>query len=90
MISEVLRSRMGYDGIVVTDAMNMGAISQQYDSAEAAVLALQAGVDLILMPVDFHSAFEGVLAALETGELTGERIDESVRRILRVKESVSR
>ena len=90
MISEVLRSRMGYDGIVITDAMNMGAISQQYDSAEAAVLALQAGVDLILMPVDFHNACEGVLAALETGELTGERIDESVRRILRVKESVSR
>lgn len=85
MITDVLRGRMGYDGIVVTDAMNMGAVSQHYDSAEAAVRALQAGVDLILMPADFHSAYEGVLASVKTGELTEERIEESVRRILRVK-----
>lgn len=85
MITDVLRGRMGYDGIVVTDAMNMGAIRQQYSSGEASVLAIQAGVDLILMPADFHSAFEGVLDALEAGTLTEERIDESVRRILRVK-----
>ncbi len=85
MITDVLREQMGSDGIVVTDAMNMGAVSQQYDPAEAAVLALQAGVDLILMPADFHSAFEGVLDALEAGTLTEERIDESVHRILRVK-----
>lgn len=85
MITDVLRGRYGYDGIVVTDAMNMGAIRQQYGSAEAAVLALQAGVDLILMPSDFVSAYEGVLAALDAGELSEERIDESVRRILRVK-----
>ncbi len=81
MITDVLRGRMGYDGIVVTDAMNMGAIRQQYSSGEASVLAIQAGVDLILMPADFHSAFEGVLDALEAGTLTEERIDESVRRI---------
>lgn len=85
MITDVLRETMGYDEIVVTDAMNMGAIRQQYSSGEASVLALQAGVDLLLMPADFHSAFEGVLDALETGILTENRIDESVRRILRVK-----
>ncbi len=85
MITEVLREKLGYEGIVVTDAMNMGAVSQQYDSAEASVLALQAGVDLILMPADFLGAFQGVLDALETGELSTERVDESVRRILRVK-----
>lgn len=85
MITEILRTEMGYDGIVVTDAMNMDAVSRQYRSAEASVLALQAGVDLILMPADFQDACEGVLAALETGALTEERIDESVRRILRVK-----
>ncbi len=88
MITDVLRERMGYDGIVVTDAMNMGAVSQHYDSAEAAVRALQAGVDLILMPADFHSAYEGVLDAIEAGKLTEERIDESVKRILRVKNTV--
>lgn len=88
MITDVLREKMGYDGIVVTDAMNMGAVCQRYDSAEAAVLALQAGVDLILMPEDFRSAYEGVLAAVETGELTENRIEESVRRILYVKNTV--
>lgn len=88
MITDVLREKMGYDGIVITDAMNMGAVCQRYDSAEAAVLALQAGVDLILMPEDFRSAYEGVLAAVETGELTENRIEESVRRILYVKNTV--
>lgn len=85
MITDVLRGTMGYDGIVTTDAMNMGAIRKQYSPAQASVLALQAGVDLILMPEDFSAAYEGVLAALETGELTEARIEESVRRILRVK-----
>lgn len=85
MITEVLREKLGFNGVVVTDAMNMGAISQQYSSAEASVLALQAGVDLLLMPADFHSAYEGVLNALETGVLTETEIEESVKRILRVK-----
>ncbi len=85
MITDILRGRLGYEGVVVTDAMNMGAISQQYDSGSAAVLSLQAGVDLVLMPANFESAYEGVLSALESGELTEERVEESVRRILRVK-----
>lgn len=85
MITDVLRRELGFDGIIVTDALNMGAISQQYTSDEAAVRALKAGVDLLLMPADFKSAYEGVLAAVEEGELSEERIDESVRRILRVK-----
>lgn len=85
VIQELLREEMGFDGIVVTDAMNMGAVSQQYSSAEAAVRALQAGNDMILMPADFHGAYQGVLGAVARGELTEERIDEAVRRILRVK-----
>lgn len=58
-----------YDGIVVTDAMNMGAIVEQYTSDEAAVAAVEAGVDIILMPVDFKRAVEGVLAAVESGAI---------------------
>ncbi len=85
MVTEVLREQMGYDGIVVTDAMNMGAISRQYNSSQAAVLALKAGVDLILMPADFKSAYQGVISAVQSGELTEARVDESVRRILRAK-----
>lgn len=85
MITEVLRGDLGYDGIVVTDAMNMGAIVGQYASDEAAVAAVGAGVDIILMPADFKRAVEGVLAAVESGAIPLECIDESVRRILIAK-----
>lgn len=85
MVNRVLRSDMGYDGIVITDAMNMGAITYHYSSKEAAVKALQAGVDIILMPQDFHEAYEGVLEAIEKESLSLERIDESVSRIIKLK-----
>lgn len=85
VITELLREDMGYDGLVVTDALNMGAIVQQYSSAQAAVMTLQAGADLILMPKDFLAAYEGVLQAVEDGTLSEERIDRSLERILRVK-----
>ena len=85
VITGLLREEMGFDGIVITDALNMGAIAQQYSSAEAAILALKAGNDILLMPADFKSAYQGVLDAVARGELTTERIDESVRRILRIK-----
>ena len=63
----------------------MGAITQAYTSGEAAVAALQAGVDLLLMPDDFHAAYDGVLAAVQDGTLSQARIDESVLRILNAK-----
>ena len=88
MVSEVLRDQLGYDGIVITDALNMGAIAEKYSSSEAAVRALSAGVDMLLMPADFESAYNGVLQAVEDGTLSEARIDDSVRRILRVKLSV--
>lgn len=85
MITKVLREKMGYDGLVITDAMNMGAIVQQYSSAEAAVKTIQAGTDLILMPADFQSAYEGVIQAVQNGSISEERIDQSLTRILSVK-----
>lgn len=85
MIQNVLREQMGYDGIVITDAMNMGAISDSYGSTDAAVLAINAGADIVLMPKDFVSAYQGVLNAVENGTISTDRIDESVRRILRLK-----
>ena len=85
MITEVLREQMGYDGIVITDAMNMGAIVQSYSSAEAAIRTIQAGSDIVLMPADFNSAYQGVMQAIESGSIPTDRIDESVRRILKVK-----
>lgn len=88
MIDQILRETMGYDGIVVTDAMNMGAIAQHFSASEAAVRALLAGADMILMPQDFYAAYQGVLEAVKRGDLSEERIDESVRRILDVKLSL--
>lgn len=85
LVTDLLREDMGFDGLVITDALNMGAITEQYSSGEAAVAALNAGVDMLLMPADFQAAYDGVMAALENGELTEERIDESVRRILEIK-----
>lgn len=85
MITGYLREELGYDGIVITDAMRMGAIVNYYDPAQAVVMVLQAGGDMILMPEDFISARQAVLDAVSNNVLTEERIDESLRRIYRVK-----
>lgn len=85
IIKGLLRKELGYEGIVITDAMNMGAIIQQYSSAEAAVKAIQAGADIVLMPANFREAYTGVLNAVEEGILTEERLNESVARIIRTK-----
>ena len=85
VVTEMLREDLGFDGIVITDAMNMGAIADNYTSAEAAVQAVQAGVDMILMPQDFEDAYQGILSAVNSGTISEDRIDESVRRILEVK-----
>lgn len=85
LVTDLLREDMGFDGLVITDDLNMGAITEQYSSGEAAVAALNAGVDMLLMPADFQAAYDGVMAALENGELTEKRIDESVKRILEIK-----
>ena len=85
LITGVLREKLGFDGVVVTDALNMGAIQNLYSSGEAAVAAVEAGVDLLLMPADFNAAYEAVLAAVKDGTITQERLDLSVRRIGRMK-----
>lgn len=85
VVTDILRGELGFKGLVITDALNMGAISGSYESAEAAVRALEAGCDLLLMPEDFQTAFQGVLDGVNSGRITEERIDESVKRILEVK-----
>ena len=65
--------------------MNMGAISEYYESDQAAVLALRAGCDMILMPEDFEKAYNGVLQAVQDGTISEERINDSLRRIYRIK-----
>lgn len=89
MISSLLRGELAYDGIVLTDALNMGAITETYTSSQAAVGTILAGSDMILMPADFKSAYEGVLHAVREGTITEERLNESLTRILRVKLLIS-
>ena len=83
ILTELLREQMGFQGVILTDALNMSAITQQFDDGEAAVCAIEAGADILLMPRDFQVA--GVEQALETGRLSEERINESLRRILGLK-----
>jgi len=85
MITDILRGQLGYQGIVITDAMNMAAVTDYYTADQAAVMALQAGADMILMPENFETAYQGVLDAVNNGTLTEDRINESLRRIYRVK-----
>lgn len=85
VVQELLREKLGYQGIIVTDSLAMGAIADRYTSAEAAVAALKAGCDIPLMPENFSEAYQGVLDAVAAGDLTEERINESVTRILTAK-----
>ncbi len=85
LVTELLRNTLHFQNIVITDAQNMGSIAQNYTSAEAAVAALRAGVDMVLMPQDLQEAYDGVSKAIADGVLTEDRIDRSVLRILNVK-----
>lgn len=85
VVTGMLRNDLGYENIIITDAMNMGAIVENYGANDACVRAIQAGTDMLLMPQDPLGAYEAVLAAVQSGELTEKRINESVLRILRVK-----
>lgn len=87
MINEVLRNQLGFKGVVITDSLSMGAISQNFSSDKAVILAIQAGVDILLMPKDFHTAYIGILNALTNGEISETRIDESLTRILYLKKT---
>lgn len=86
VVQGMLRDSLGYTGIIVTDSLSMGAITDYYTPAEAAVAALKAGCDIPLMPERFDEAYQGVLNAVQAGELTEERIDESLIRILAAKQ----
>lgn len=85
VITNLLRGELGYDGIVITDALNMGAITEEFSCGEAAVAAIKAGVDILLMPQDIAEAHDAVLNAVERGDISESQIDESVGRIISVK-----
>ena len=85
MVTDVLRKDFGYTGLIITDGMEMKAITDNYTTEEATVKAIQAGVDIILKPEDFHASVAAILKAVEDGTITEERINESVLRIIKKK-----
>lgn len=88
ILQEKLRGELGYKGIIITDSMGMGAITQEYSPEEAAIRALEAGCDIILDPADYVSAFEAVVSAVESGRLTMAQIDERVSKVLALKKRI--
>lgn len=88
VVTNWLRGELGFEGIIISDSQSMGAITNTYTSDEAAIMAVKAGVDVILMPYDLRTAVDGLKNAVNTGKLPLERINESVLRILEKKEEM--
>lgn len=84
ILTGLLREKMGYDGLIITDALNMEGVQQDLDEP-LSVKAVKAGVDQMLMPPDMDAAYNAVIEAVETGEIKEKRINESVYRILELK-----
>ncbi len=85
IVTTLLRDSLGFRGLAVTDALRMQAVGRGYTPERAAVLAVQAGADILLSPTDVKKAIDAVTAAVVQGVITAERIDQSVRRILELK-----
>jgi beta-glucosidase-like glycosyl hydrolase/CubicO group peptidase (beta-lactamase class C family) len=85
VLMDLLRKQLGFQGLVVTDAMDMGGITVRYAPGDAAVRAFLAGADALLMPPVPDAAYEALLAATHSGQISQERLDASVRRILEAK-----
>ena len=88
ILTQELRQTLGFEGLIVTDALVMGAIADRYGPNEAAVLAIEAGADILMMPADPPGAIEAICAAVETGRLNPERIQASVARVWRAKQKI--
>jgi len=85
IVSGVLRRDLGFDGLIYTDSMGMAGVTKLFKPGDAAVRAIKAGNDIVLHSPDDGAAFAGIKAAVESGEISRERLDRSVERILRAK-----
>ena len=84
-MTQVLREDLDFNGVLFTDALEMGALVNQFGAEEIAVVALEAGADVLLMPREPERTINAVVAAVESGRVTEERVEQSVRRLLRLK-----
>ena len=89
ILTDKLRGELGFNGIIITDALEMGAITARYGSGEAAVRALEAGADWLLCPLDYCAAFDAVVEAVGMGRLSERRLEESLGRIRKLRDSGS-
>lgn len=85
VLNDWLRGELGFEGLVVTDSLAMGAVTRRYSPGEAALAALQAGADLLLMPADLEEAYTAVVQAVESGRWAESELDARVERILAAK-----
>lgn len=85
VVTDILRNELNFRGVIVSGAMNQAAISSYYGADEAAVMALRAGCDMIYTPENFETAYNGVLEAVQNGTISEERVNDSLRRIYRIK-----
>ena len=85
IVTDLIKNELGYKGIIITDSFSKAAITDEYSADEAAVNAVKAGVDIILMPEDLEKAHSALKDAVESGEISKEQIEESVRKILSLK-----
>ncbi|MEM8599592.1 MAG: glycoside hydrolase family 3 N-terminal domain-containing protein [Bacteroidota bacterium] len=84
-LTEVLRERMGFEGLIVTDALNMGGATQAFGPDELAIRAVEAGADVLTYPHDVRAVRDAILTAVQTGRLSQERVEASARRVLAAK-----
>ena len=88
MIQDVLRDELGFDGIVITDALSMDAVSKLYPSGELCVKALEVGNDMLLMPDDFKEGVDAICEAVEKGRISEDELNEKVQKIISVKGNI--
>ena len=85
IVNDLLKNKLGFDGLIITDAMNMQAVTKYYSVAEATIMAVKAGNDILLMPPDEEIAINALVSAVQSGEINIKRINESVTKILAAK-----
>lgn len=88
IVSDWLRNDLNFEGIAITDSHQMGAITDEFSNGKSSVMAIQSGIDIILMPEDLSQSFDAIYQAVQNGEISENRIDESVIRILTQKEKL--
>ena len=85
VVTDMLKTELNFKGVVFSDSMSMGAITENYGTGDACVKAVEAGIDMVLMPENLDEAYNAVLKAVKNGKISQERLDDAVSRIIKAK-----